>query len=80
MILFRIMARRPRPPDEVLSRKDLTELQRRLSMMSGTAVEDFYSERLFRCSDRARSFPEREGNAGPGPGLETDEEVALRAH
>ena len=36
------MARRPRPPDEVLVRKDLADLQRRLSMMSQTAVQDFY--------------------------------------
>ncbi|MGH9643623.1 MAG: hypothetical protein ACRD3Q_14525, partial [Terriglobales bacterium] len=32
----------PRPADEVLSRKDLAELRRRLSLMSGTAVEDFF--------------------------------------
>jgi len=31
-IILPIMARRPRPPDEVLSRKDLAELQRRLSI------------------------------------------------
>jgi hypothetical protein len=36
VILFSAMARRPRPPDEVLSRKDLQELQRRLSKMSAT--------------------------------------------
>ena len=36
------MARRPRPPDEILTRKELVELQQRLSMMSTTAVEDFY--------------------------------------
>ena len=36
------MARRPPPPDEVLSRAELKELQRRLSMMSMTAVQDFY--------------------------------------
>jgi hypothetical protein len=38
----RILARRARPADEVLSWKDLAELQHRLSMMSQTAVEDFY--------------------------------------
>jgi hypothetical protein len=36
VVLFSAMARRPRPPDEVLSRKDLQELQRRLSKMSAT--------------------------------------------
>jgi hypothetical protein len=35
------MARRPRPPEEILTRKDLVELQQRLSMMSITAVQDF---------------------------------------
>jgi hypothetical protein len=49
MILFRIMARRPRPPDEVLSRKDLAELQQRLSMMGQTAVQDFYRSAHFVC-------------------------------
>jgi hypothetical protein len=36
------MARRPRPPEEILTREDLAELQQRLSMMSVTAVQDFY--------------------------------------
>ena len=49
------MARRPRPPDEVLSRKDLAELQRRLSMMSVTPVQDFYRSAHFVC--RAGPFP-----------------------
>jgi hypothetical protein len=35
------MARRPRPPGEILTRKDLAELHRQLSMMSQVAVEDF---------------------------------------
>lgn len=37
------MARRPRPPEEILTRKDLAELQHRLSMMSVTALHDFYN-------------------------------------
>ena len=37
-----IMARRPRPPEEILTRKDTAEPQQRLSMMSITAVQDFY--------------------------------------
>jgi hypothetical protein len=53
MILFAIMARRPQPTDEVLSRKDLAELQRRLSMMSVTAVQDFYQYTHSAC----RIFP-----------------------
>ncbi len=42
MISFDIMARQPGEPEEILSRKDLAELQNRLSMMSVTAVQDFY--------------------------------------
>ena len=37
------MARRPRPPEEILTRKELAELQHRLSMMSVTALHDFYN-------------------------------------
>jgi len=33
---------RPRPPDEILSCKDLAELQSRLSMMGTSALQDFY--------------------------------------
>jgi len=42
MLKSRIMARRPRPPDEILTREELEDLQRRLSKMSITAVQDFY--------------------------------------
>jgi hypothetical protein len=52
-----IMARRPRPPDEVLSRKDLAELQRRLSMMSTTAVQDFYQYTHSACRIGPGHFP-----------------------
>jgi hypothetical protein len=52
-----VMARRPRPPDEVLSRTDLTELQRRLSMMSVTAVQDFYRSTYFVCRIGPGHFP-----------------------
>ena len=71
----RIVARRPRPADEVLSRKDLAELQRRLSMMSQTAVEDFYQSAHMVC--QLAAFSQREGDPGAGPGMETDEEVAV---
>ena len=71
------MARRPRPPGVVLSRKDLVDLQRRLSMMSQTAVQDFYQSAYFVCGTRARAFPQREGNPGVGAGVETNAEVAL---
>ena len=33
----------PRRSDQILTRKQLEELQRRLSMMSVTAVQDFYT-------------------------------------
>jgi len=42
MLKSRIMARRPRPPDEILTREELEDLQRKLSKMSITAVQDFY--------------------------------------
>lgn len=51
------MARRPQPPDEVLSRKELTELQRRLSMMSTTAVQDFYQSAHSVCRIGPGHFP-----------------------
>jgi hypothetical protein len=55
--IFTIMARRPRPPDEVLNRKDLAELQRTLSMMSVTAVQDFYSSAHMVCRIGPGHFP-----------------------
>jgi hypothetical protein len=51
------MALRPRPPDEVLSRKDLAELRRRLSMMSQTAVQDFYRSAHLVCRLGPAHFP-----------------------
>ena len=51
------MARRPQPPDEALSRKDLAELQRRLSMMSTTAVQDFYQSAHMVCRIDHGHFP-----------------------
>src|SRR6266851_4743529 len=71
------MARRPQPPDEVLSRKDLAELQRRLSMMSVTAVQDFYSSAHMVCRIGPGHFPSARAIQELGPGMETDEEVAL---
>ena len=55
--IFPVMARRPRLSDEVLSRKDLAELQRRLSMMSQTAVQDFYQSALMVCRIGPGHFP-----------------------
>ena len=56
-----IMARRPRPPDEVLNSKDLAELQRCLSMMSVTAVvtavQDFYRSAHSVCRIGPGHFP-----------------------
>jgi hypothetical protein len=51
------MARRPPSPDEVLTKKDLAELQRRLSMMSQTAVEDFYQSTHMVCRIGPGHFP-----------------------
>jgi hypothetical protein len=57
MIYFRIMARRPRPPEEILSQQDLAELQTRLSMMSTTAVQDFYRYTHNTCRISLGHFP-----------------------
>jgi hypothetical protein len=51
------MARRPRPPDDVLSRAELEELQRRLSMLSVTAVRDFYRAAHHNCRLDPGYFP-----------------------
>jgi hypothetical protein len=57
MIKSALMARRPRPPEEILSRKDLADLQRRLSMMSVTAVQDFYQYTHSACRIGPGHFP-----------------------
>ena len=41
------MALRPRPPDEILSRRDLAERQSRLSMMGTSALQDLYRSTHF---------------------------------
>jgi hypothetical protein len=51
------MARRPQPLDEVLTRKELEDLQRRLSMMSTTAVQDFYQYAHSSCRISPGHFP-----------------------
>jgi hypothetical protein len=51
------MARRPRSPDEILTRKDLAALQQRLAMMSTTAVEDFYQYTHNTCRIGPEHFP-----------------------
>jgi hypothetical protein len=51
------MARRPRAPEEVLTRKDLEDLQQRLSMMSVTAVQDFYQYTHNTCRLYPDHFP-----------------------
>jgi hypothetical protein len=51
------MARRPREPEEVLSPKDLADLQNRLSMMSTTAVQDFYQYAHSACRVGPGHFP-----------------------
>ena len=51
------MARRPRPADEVLSRRDLAELRSRLSMMGQSAVEDFYRKAHMVCGIGPGHFP-----------------------
>ena len=57
-----------------MTRKQLGDLQQRLSMMSVTAVP---SERLFRLACSAGAFSEREGPSGISAGLETDAKVEM---
>ena len=52
-----VMARRPWPADEILTRKELADLQRRLSMMSVTAVQDFYRSAHLVCRIGPGHFP-----------------------
>jgi hypothetical protein len=47
----------PRPPDEILSRKELAELQGRLSMMGTSMLQDFYRSAHFVCRIGPGHFP-----------------------
>jgi hypothetical protein len=52
------MARRPTfPKDEALTENDLKELQRRLSLLSMSHVEDFYRESHRECCLSDKRFP-----------------------
>ena len=74
VVLFVHRDPRPRPPDEVLSRRDLAELQHRLSMMSVTAVQDFYrsAHMVCRIGPAQRATFEREGGGLPGGAVELE--------
>jgi hypothetical protein len=77
MIYCEVMARRPRSPEEILTRKDLEELQRRLSMMSTTAVQDFYPVHPLGLPGESRALSQPQGDAGARSGVEANAEVAL---
>jgi hypothetical protein len=52
------MPRRPNfPKDEPLTENELKELQRRLSLLSVSHVEDFYRESHRECCLNDRTFP-----------------------
>jgi len=51
------MARRPRPLEEILSWRELAALQERLSMMSTTAVQNFYQYAHNACRIGPGHFP-----------------------
>lgn len=71
------VAKRPDFSKQVLSREDLAELQRRLSQMGVTGVQDFYRTRLA-CRFDENHFPSaRAARAGACPGVEADENVAM---
>ena len=48
---------RPRPPDQVPSRKEVAELQSRLSMMGTSALQGFYRSAHFVCRIGSGHFP-----------------------
>jgi hypothetical protein len=52
-----LMTRRPRGPDEILTRKERADLQYRLSMMGATAVRDFYRSAHCVCRIGPGHFP-----------------------
>jgi hypothetical protein len=54
------MARRPEVPStkDVLSRDDLAELQRKLSQMSVTGLQDFYRTAYYRCRLEGERVPQ----------------------
>ena len=45
-------------PDKALSRKELAELQKKLSMMSVTAICDFYQTAYMRCKVEGLCVPQ----------------------
>jgi hypothetical protein len=58
VLVFLGMARRPNfPKDEVLTEKELEELQRRLALLSPSHVEDFYRESHRECCLHDKRFP-----------------------
>jgi hypothetical protein len=71
---------RPRPPDEVLSRKEVAELQSRLSeqaLNDGDLGDSrLFPKRTLRLPDRPRALPQREGDSGAGRRLEAAREMA----
>lgn len=67
---------RARPPDEVLSRKEVAELQSRLSMMGTSALQGFYRSAHFVCRIGSGHFPNA-GDSGAGRRLEAAREMAV---
>jgi hypothetical protein len=51
------MARRPKAPEEILTEKELKALRERLTMMRGTAVQDFYRGAHLACRLGPGHFP-----------------------
>jgi hypothetical protein len=63
-------------PDES-SRKDLAELQIRLSMKGTSALQNLYRSARFACRIGTGHFPRREGDSGAGRRLEAAQEMAV---
>jgi hypothetical protein len=68
-----------RKDPSAVPRKDLAKLQQRLSTIESDGCPGLLPERSCGLPDRTRSLHERAGDPGAGPGMETDEEVALSA-
>jgi hypothetical protein len=72
------MARRPDiRRDDVLSEKDLKEVQRCLALLSSQHVEDLYRETHRACCLQEGRLPQRAIPPRTRPGVETDEEVEV---
>jgi hypothetical protein len=70
------MARRPEFPANVMTRDQLKELKRSLSMLSPHTVQDNYQKMLDRCRLRGGALPHAAHDAGTRGTVESPVELA----